>query len=169
MPTCPSCQSLTGLSTLSCPSCGSNLTLDPGTLIAGRYEILERLGRGGMGTVYRAKDRDLDQNVAIKFVPVGSHPQAVARFKSEIKLARKVKPPQRLRGLANTGRTASCAYIVMELRRGAPTSCTTCVKEQGPPGLAKGVPPRAAGRRQALAGHPRGRRHPSRPEDARTS
>ena len=129
MPTCPSCQSLTGLSTLSCPSCGSNLTLDAGTLIAGRYEIFERLGRGGMGTVYRAKDRDLDQNVAIKFVPVGSHPQAVARFKSEIRLARKVNH-RNVCAVWQNGYEGELAYIVMELIEGR--TLRDLVKEQGP-------------------------------------
>lgn len=130
MPTCPSCQSLTGLSTLSCPSCGSDLTLDSGTLIAGRYEILERVGRGGMGTVYRAKDRDLDQNVAVKFVAVGSHPQAVARFKSEIRLARKVRH-RNVCGVWQNGYEGELAYIVMELIEGR--TLRELVKEEGPP------------------------------------
>ena len=129
MQTCPSCESLTGFITLSCPSCGSNLILDPGTIIAGRYEILERLGRGGMGTVYRATDRDLDQNVAIKFIAVGSHPQAGARFKSEIRLARKVRH-RNVCAVWQNGYEGELAYIVMELIEGR--TLRELVKETGP-------------------------------------
>src|SRR6266702_2036803 len=67
--------------------------LQPGTLFANRYEVKELLGTGGMGVVYRAFDRELQEPVAIKTL----RPEAVAgdgvaleRFKQEIRLARKI-------------------------------------------------------------------------------
>ena len=56
-------------------------TLLPGTLL-GAYKILERLGAGGMGEVYRAKDTRLGREVAIKIVSLDGHsrPEAQLRF-----------------------------------------------------------------------------------------
>ncbi len=53
------------------------------------YEILEKLGEGGMGVVYRARDTKLDREVAIKLLPphLSSDPEAVKRFVHEAKTA----------------------------------------------------------------------------------
>ena len=65
------------------------------TLVAERYELLGLVGRGGMGAVYRARDRVLDETVALKMLRrelLGSA-DAIARFVQEVKLARKVTHP----------------------------------------------------------------------------
>lgn len=62
------------------------------TLFANRYEIIEELGKGGMGRVYRAYDKELDEEVAIKLLKaeIASDKKTLDRFKNEIKLARKI-------------------------------------------------------------------------------
>ncbi|HYL78180.1 MAG TPA: serine/threonine-protein kinase [Bryobacteraceae bacterium] len=67
----------------------------PGTLLAERYRILGRLGRGGMGEVYRANDLRLGQTVALKFLPemTAQDPAMLARFYNEVRIARQVTHP----------------------------------------------------------------------------
>ena len=62
----------------------------PGSVVASRYEILGQLGAGGMGTVYKARDRTLDEVVALKVLR-SLEPDRVARFRTEVKLAWKVR------------------------------------------------------------------------------
>ncbi|MFO0612122.1 MAG: protein kinase [Polyangiaceae bacterium] len=63
-----------------------------GRRLGGRYEILERIGVGGMGEVYRAYDRDLDEPVALKLLrpDIAQDPEMLERFRNEVKLARRV-------------------------------------------------------------------------------
>ncbi len=67
----------------------------PGTIVAGRYRILGLLGRGGMGEVYRADDLRLEQPVALKFLTKSrsADEEWLARFHSEVRLARRVTHP----------------------------------------------------------------------------
>ena len=68
---------------------------DAGTLVAGRYRIIGRIGRGGMGEVYRADDLTMGQSVALKFLPpdVARNPRWLERLRSEVRLARTVTDP----------------------------------------------------------------------------
>ncbi len=67
----------------------------PGDLLAGRYRIIGRIGRGGMGEVYRADDLRLGQQVALKFLPdeVAQDAPRLAQFHAEVRLARQVSHP----------------------------------------------------------------------------
>ncbi len=62
--------------------------LTEGSLLAGRYRVIEELGLGGMGKVYRAEDTSLSRHVAIKVLPeeFASEPKRLARFEREAKL-----------------------------------------------------------------------------------
>jgi serine/threonine protein kinase/tetratricopeptide (TPR) repeat protein len=66
--------------------------LATGSTFAGRYQIIEELGRGGMGKVYRVLDMKLNEEVALKLIrpEVASDKQTIERFNSELKMARKI-------------------------------------------------------------------------------
>jgi serine/threonine-protein kinase len=102
-----------------CPSCGADLVLlRPGELVAGRYEVRAHLGRGGMGSVYRAFDRVLDEEVALKVQRADADsPQAERRLRNELKLARRVAHPNVCR-LHDGGQEGARRFISMELVAG---------------------------------------------------
>src|SRR5467141_482015 len=66
--------------------------LQTGDVLGGRFEILDVLGEGGMGTVYKALDREVDHIVALKLIrpEMAAHPAILARFKQELLTARQV-------------------------------------------------------------------------------
>jgi serine/threonine-protein kinase len=68
---------------------------EPGTLLDGRYRVIERVGRGGMGEVYRADDLKLGQPVALKFLPpdVDKDPARLTQLHTEVRMARQVSHP----------------------------------------------------------------------------
>ena len=115
---CPYCQGENELGAEVCFHCRAVLTaMTRGTLIASRFEVLGRLGRGGMGEVYRAHDQVLDEDVALKVLRGGTASEWGARFLSEIKLARKVSHPNvcRIHDYAEEG---GLRWLSMELVEG---------------------------------------------------
>jgi len=86
----------------------------------GQYEILQKLGQGGMGAVYRARDTKLDRVVALKVMNPGTvTPQAYARFQREIKILAKLKHPN-IVGLLAVGQVKNRAFFTMEYIEGKP-------------------------------------------------
>ena len=102
------------------PSSGSGPAPRVGTLFAGRYDIESELGVGGMGIVYKAHDRTLDDAVAIKVLrgeALAQDATLVDRFKQEIRLARKITHKNVLR-THDFGETDGMRYLSMEYVRG---------------------------------------------------
>jgi serine/threonine-protein kinase len=92
----------------------------PGSVFSGRYEVLGTIGKGGMGVVYRARDRQLDEVVALKVLRsdvLKDDPTLLDRFKQEIKLARRITHRNVLR-THDFGETQGTPYISMEYLEG---------------------------------------------------
>jgi serine/threonine-protein kinase len=109
---------LPGDPTVVIPS--ATAALQPGRVFADRYEILGTLGKGGMGVVYRARDRQLDEVVALKLLRpevLAADPSLLDRFKQEIKLARRITHRNVLR-THDFGEAGGIPYISMEYLEG---------------------------------------------------
>ena len=86
---------------------GAVVDLAPGTRLADRFTIERRIGTGGMGVVYRARDEDLGITVALKLLrsELAARPEAFERFRQELLLARQVSSPRvvRIHDIARDG------------------------------------------------------------------
>ncbi|MGE0453618.1 MAG: protein kinase [Vicinamibacteria bacterium] len=93
----------------------------PGTLIAGRYRILSQLGIGGMGVVYKARDTELDLEVALKVLrpDLGADPEWLERFRRELLLAREVSHKNVVR-IHDIGESDGLRFLSMAFVAGRP-------------------------------------------------
>jgi serine/threonine protein kinase len=142
---CSRCGSeITGKSKF-CPSCGLDLmattpvhAIATGALhetdlvreaLAAEYDILEELGRGGMAMVYRARDRQLEREVAIKVLPfsLAFDAEFVERFQREARTAAQLEHPNII-SIYRVGRSGRVIYFVMKYLRGG--SLSTVVAER---------------------------------------
>ncbi len=91
-----------------------------GSRIAERYEVLGKLGEGGMGVVYRARQLNLGREVAIKvLLPGDEGPETLRRFEREARVASALKHPNVVE-IYDVGEHEGIVYLAMELLRGAP-------------------------------------------------
>ncbi len=91
----------------------------PGMVVADRYEVLAEVARGGMGMVFRGRDIELDETVALKFLSGEIDPELIARFVQEIKAARSVIHPNVVR-VYTLEKWREHRFIVMEYIDGVP-------------------------------------------------
>src|SRR5580692_4186421 len=93
--------------------------LQIGNLLGSRYEILELLGEGGMGAVYKAADREVDRIVALKVIrpEMASNPEILARFKQELLLSSQVTHRNVIR-IYDLGEAQGVKFITMEYLEG---------------------------------------------------
>jgi HAMP domain-containing protein len=106
-------------------------SLAVGQRFAGRYDVQEVLGSGGMGVVYRAFDREVGEAVAIKALRPdlgGIDPTLLERFKQELRLARRITHRNVVRTY-DLGEVDGVYYITMELVRG--TTVAALIREAG--------------------------------------
>jgi serine/threonine protein kinase/Tfp pilus assembly protein PilF len=133
---CPKCNTNNPDTVKFCGECGTQLPfledievtetieapkeeLTRGTTFAGRYEIIEELGKGGMGRVYRVEDKKLEQEVALKLIKpeVAKDKKTIERFRNELKLARNIRH-KNVCGMFDLGETEGAHFITMEYVRG---------------------------------------------------
>jgi serine/threonine protein kinase/tetratricopeptide (TPR) repeat protein len=119
-PTLPDARAVGGLPPPGPASTVSQLpVLFPRMVLGGRYEILQTIGEGGMGTVYQAEDRELGRTVALKVIrpELASKPEILQRFKQEIVLASKVTDRNIIR-IYDLGDAEGIKFITMEFVEG---------------------------------------------------
>lgn len=94
------------------------MSVESGTRV-GSYEISTKIGEGGMGVVYRARDVRLGREVAIKILPEGlvADPNALSRFEQEAKAVAALSHPN-IVAIHDIGESAGLSYVVLELLEG---------------------------------------------------
>jgi len=133
---CPQCQTNNPDNLKFCGECGTKLPspqeiavtktiestkeeLSRGEILANRYEIIEELGRGGMGQVYRVEDKKLNQEIALKLInpEIAQDKKTIERFRNELRTARMISHKNVCR-MFDLGEAEGVHFITMEFIRG---------------------------------------------------
>jgi serine/threonine protein kinase len=135
---CPNCHAENKDNSRFCNNCAAPLTppgsprvsvtktletpvqvMKPGTVVAGKYRIVEEIGQGGMGIVYKAEDLKLKRTVALKFLPVHliNSPELRERFLIEAQAAAALSHPN-ICVIYEVGESGEHPYIAMEFVEG---------------------------------------------------
>src|ERR1700747_3122690 len=114
--------------------------LESGAILAGRYEILDTLGEGGMGAVYKARDLELDRMVALKVIrpELAKHPAIIDRFKKELLLSQRVTHRNVIR-IYDLGEGDGVKFITMEFIEGEDLRSLIHQRKKFPPEEAVGI------------------------------
>jgi len=98
------------------------------------YEILEELGRGGMAIVFKAREKQLERDVAIKVLPfsLAFDKEFVERFQREARTSAKLEHPSII-PIYRVGKSGRCIYFVMKFLRGKPLSSVLAARGSLPP------------------------------------
>lgn len=134
--TCPKCETKNPDTLKFCGECGTQLPsikdvevtdtletpkeeLTTGSTFAGRYQIIEELGKGGMGRVYKVNDKETSEKIALKLIKpeISSDKNTVERFRNELTTARKIVQKNVCR-MYDLGREEGNYYITMEFIAG---------------------------------------------------
>ncbi len=130
---CPQCAFENPADSRYCSRCGSKITpsgkitltkdsasaiekeFKIGSTFAGRYLIIEELGKGGMGSVYKVLDKEVDEKIALKFLnpEVAANEKTITRFRNELKTARKISHKNVCR-IYDLSKKQGIYYITME-------------------------------------------------------
>ena len=113
-------------------------SLQAGTVFANRYEIIKTLGEGGMGAVYKARDLELEREVALKVIrpELSNNPEILQRFKQELILARQITDRNIIR-IFDLGEADGIKFITMEYVEGQ--NLHQLLKERGKLEVAEAV------------------------------
>jgi len=108
--------------------------IEVGSVVGNRFEILQLLGEGGMGAVYKAHDRELEKDVALKLIrtELARNPEILQRFKQEIILARQITHRNVIR-IFDIGQADAHKYITMEYLEGRDLRAVLREKRKLPP------------------------------------
>ena len=153
---CPKCQSENTDTARFCSNCAAPLQpseevsvptetleaakeeLTTGSTFAGRYQIIEELGKGGMGKVYKAHDTEIKEKVALKLIKpeISADKKTIERFQNELKFARKISHRNVCR-MYDLNKEEGSYYITMEYVPGEDLKST--IRRVGPLGAGKTI------------------------------
>jgi len=151
---CPKCHFKNPADSGFCSKCGTRLLaseeisaptetlqatkkeLTTGSTFAGRYQVIEELGKGGMGKVYKVLDREIKEKVALKLLnpEIAADKDTIERFRNELKFARKISHKNVCR-MYDLGKEEGTHYITMEYVPGEDLKST--IRRVGPLGAGK--------------------------------
>ena len=154
---CPTCHSDNPDTLKFCGECGTALLLPKdripeatktlqtsaedfrrGTLFAGRFEVIEELGKGGMGRVFKVFDREIGEPIALKLLKpeIAADEETIKRFRNELKYTRKIAHKNVCR-MYDLGREHGFYYITMEYIAGE--DLKSMIRMMGPLNIGKAV------------------------------